>query len=94
MQAHFIFFANIQTNAKKIKRAYKPTHVGQCKLDTTALRTERSPAHNRVARPTQNYVGTGSHTTVHADLAYGGSLCIRVAHECLFRADFHVVVEQ
>ena len=28
--------------------------------------------HNRVALPTHNYVGRGSHTTVHADLAYGG----------------------
>lgn len=49
--------------------------------------------HNRVARPTQNYVGRGSHTTVHADLAYGGSWCKRVAHESLFRTDFLVVVE-
>ena len=31
-------------------------------------------AHNRVARPTQDYVGGGSHTTVHAGHAYSGSL--------------------
>ena len=55
--------------------------------------TDRRPAYNRVARPTQNYVGRGSHTTVHADLAYGGSWCKRVAHESLFRTDFLVVVE-
>ena len=59
------------------------------KNSTTAIRT----AGNRVARPTQNYVGRGSHTTVHADLAYGGSWCKRVAHESLFRTDFLVVVE-
>jgi hypothetical protein len=29
----FYFFANTQINAKKIKRACKPTHGGQCKLD-------------------------------------------------------------
>ena len=54
---------------------------------------EKHRTHNRVARPTQNYVGRGSHTTVHADLAYGGSWCKRVAHESLFRTDFLVVVE-
>ena len=53
----------------------------------------KKTAYNRVARPTQNYVGRGSHTTVHADLAYGGSWCKRVAHESLFRTDFLVVVE-
>ncbi len=42
----FYFFADKQFNAKKIKRACKPTHGGQCKLDTTALRTDRSPAGN------------------------------------------------
>ena len=61
------------------------------KLDGFVLTDWRT--HNRVARPTQNYVGRGSHTTVHADLAYGGSWCKRVAHESLFRTDFLVVVE-
>jgi hypothetical protein len=42
----FYFFADTQTNAKKIKRACKPTHGGQCKLDTTALRTTRKAADN------------------------------------------------
>ena len=42
----FYFFADTQGNAKKIKRACKPPHGGQCKLDTTTLRTERSPAGN------------------------------------------------
>ncbi len=56
---------------------------------------------NRVARPTQDYVGRGSHTTVpraksgasYADLAYGGSWCKRMTHKRLFRADIKVVVE-
>ena len=45
------------------------------------LTQERTPAPNRVARPTQDYVGGGSHTTVprkigagYADHAYSGSL--------------------
>ena len=42
----FYFFADTQADSKKIKRAYKPTHWGHCKLDTTALRTDRSPAGN------------------------------------------------
>ena len=42
----FYFFAATQINAKKIKRACKPTHGGQCKLDTTTLRTERKAADN------------------------------------------------
>ena len=65
----------------------------QQQLDMTLLRTDRRAADNRVARPTQDYVGRGSHTTVHADLAYGGSWCKRMTHERLFRADFKVVVE-
>jgi hypothetical protein len=42
----FYFFADTQINAKKIKRAYKPTHGGQCKLDTTDLRPEKTTTHN------------------------------------------------
>ena len=42
----FYFFADTQINAKKIKRACKPTHGRQCKLDTADLRQERRAAHN------------------------------------------------
>jgi hypothetical protein len=42
----FYFFADTQADSKKIKRAYKPTHWGHYKLDTTALRINRSPAGN------------------------------------------------
>ena len=42
----FYFFADTQINAKKIKRACKPTHGGQCKLDTTDLRPENTTTHN------------------------------------------------
>jgi len=42
----FYFFADTQADAKKIKRPCKPTHREQCKLDTTELRLERSPAGN------------------------------------------------
>jgi hypothetical protein len=42
----FYFFADTQPNAKKIKRACKPTHGGLCKLDTTELRPKNSPAGN------------------------------------------------
>ena len=42
----FYFFADTQADSKKIKRAYKLTHWGHCKLVTTALRTDRSPAGN------------------------------------------------
>ena len=46
-------------------------------VDSIKQTDERKTAYNRVARPTQNYIGCASHTTVHADLAYGGllSLC-------------------
>ena len=43
----FYFFADTQINAKKIKRACKPTHGGQCKLDTTDLRPEKTTTHNK-----------------------------------------------
>ena len=43
----FYFFADTQINAKKIKRACKPTHGGHCKLDTTDLRPKRTTTHNR-----------------------------------------------
>ena len=42
----FYFFADTQIKAKKIKRACKPTHGGQCKLDTTDLRPENTTTHN------------------------------------------------
>ena len=42
----FYFFADTQINAKKIKRACKPTHGGQCKLDTSDLRPEKTTTHN------------------------------------------------
>jgi hypothetical protein len=42
----FYFFADTQINAKKIKRACKPKHGGQCKLDTTDLRPEKTTTHN------------------------------------------------
>ncbi len=42
----FYFFADTQINAKKIKRACKPTHGGQCKLATTDLRPEKTTTHN------------------------------------------------
>ncbi len=46
----FYFFANTQDNAKKIKRACKPTHLDsapiQCKLGRTQLRTDRRAAAN------------------------------------------------
>jgi hypothetical protein len=42
----FYFFADTQINAKKIKRACKPTHREQCKLDTTDLRPKRTTTHN------------------------------------------------
>ena len=48
LQAHF--FSNTQDNAKKIKRACKPTHLDsatiQCKLGWTQLRTDRRAADN------------------------------------------------
>jgi hypothetical protein len=44
----FYFFADTQINLKKIKRACKPTHGGQCKLDTTDLRKYSRAAHNKV----------------------------------------------
>ncbi len=46
-----------------------------CELRADELRTDSRAADNRVARPTQDYVGGGSHTTVHAGHAYSGSLC-------------------
>ena len=42
----FYFFADTQLNTKKIKRACKPTHGRQCKLDTTDLRPEKTTTHN------------------------------------------------
>ena len=42
----FYFFADTQINAKKIKRACKPTHGRQCKLDTTDLQPEKTTTHN------------------------------------------------
>ncbi len=46
----FYFFADTQCNAKKIKRACKPTQgdraIVQCKLDTTHLRTDRRATDN------------------------------------------------
>ena len=42
----FYFFADTQINAKKIKRACKPTHGSQSKLDTTDLRPENTTTHN------------------------------------------------
>jgi hypothetical protein len=42
----FYFFADTQINAKKIKRACKPTHGEQFKLDTTDLRPKRTTTHN------------------------------------------------
>jgi len=42
----FYFFSDTQINAKKIKRACKPTHGRQCKLDTTDLRPEKTTTHN------------------------------------------------
>jgi len=42
----FYFFADTQINAKKIKRAYKQSHGGQCKLDTTDLRPKRTTTAN------------------------------------------------
>jgi len=42
----FYFFAETQIKAKKIKRACKPTHGGQCKLVTTDLRPEKTTTHN------------------------------------------------
>ena len=42
----FYFFADTQINAKKIKRACKPTHGEQCKLDTTGLRPDKTTTHN------------------------------------------------
>jgi hypothetical protein len=42
----FYFFADTQINAKKIKRACKPTHGGQCKLDRTELRPKRTTTAN------------------------------------------------
>ena len=44
--SRFYFFAETQINAKKIKRACKPTHGRQCKLDTTDLRPEKTTTHN------------------------------------------------
>ena len=93
----FLFFFRYRTgsvlNLTDIASNVNLFGQSACKLDTTPLRTDRRASGNRVARPTQNYVGRGSHTTVHADLAYGGSWCKRVAHECLFRANFLVVIE-
>ena len=42
----FYFFADTKINAKKIKRACKQTHEGQCKLDTKDLRPKRATTHN------------------------------------------------
>ena len=46
----FYFFADTQINAKKIKRACKPTHLDsatiQCKLGRIQLRTDRRAADN------------------------------------------------
>ena len=42
----FYFFADTQINAKKIKRACKPTHGGHCKLDTTDLRPKKTTTAN------------------------------------------------
>jgi hypothetical protein len=43
----FYFFADTQINAKKIKRACKPTHGGQFKLATTDLRPKRTTTANK-----------------------------------------------
>lgn len=46
----FYFFADTQGNAKKIKRACKPTHPNrakiQCNLGRTQLRADRRAADN------------------------------------------------
>jgi len=44
-----------------------------CGLDTSPLRIDSRASGNRVARPSQNFVGRGSHTTLHADFADPGS---------------------
>jgi hypothetical protein len=42
----FYFFFDTQIISKKIKRACKPTHWGQCKHDGTALRPKRTTTAN------------------------------------------------
>ena len=67
----FYFFADTQINAKKIKRACKPTHGGQCKLDTTVLRPEKTTTHNsgfkKLAVQWLNQVQFSNQTFVVAD---------------------------
>jgi hypothetical protein len=50
LQAHFIFSLRKMPTQEKIKRACKPTHgdsaIVRCKLDMTALRTERRATDN------------------------------------------------
>ena len=55
--------------AKACKRVCLPNRTTDRQLDDR----EEQRRHNRVARPTQVYVGRGSHTTVQAGHAYGGS---------------------
>jgi hypothetical protein len=55
LQAHFIFFADTQDNAKKIKRACKPPHSDS--VDIRAIMTQltygrkEERTDNRVGRP-------------------------------------------
>jgi hypothetical protein len=46
----FVFFANAQTNAKKSKRATKPTHQDSSKQLTTE---QRQTEHQQLTAPTQ-----------------------------------------
>jgi hypothetical protein len=72
----FYFFADTQINAKKIKRACKPTHGGQCKLDTTDLRPENTTTHNSgFAKKRVQWLI--EHSTSHQLLLYVDSLVLR-----------------
>jgi hypothetical protein len=42
----FYFYLRTMQTHEKTKRACKPTHRGQCKLDTTALRPKRATSGN------------------------------------------------
>jgi hypothetical protein len=52
----FVFFANAQTNAKKPKRATKPTHQRHRKQWTTE---QRQTEHQQLTAPTRNWRFSG-----------------------------------
>ena len=61
-----LFFIMFTQNTKQIKATVQWMKIIKVEAGEVLF--------NRVDRPAQNYAGRASHTTVHAGLAYSGSL--------------------